>query len=594
MIISQAPRKPAEGAPRPPQARTDARANAGAGQPGASGNAPAAMPGGFADAMSQAQGQSTQRPAPASSDTPPADVGSVAQKQAEGVPNAGGGQASPPNATGAARAASTRPTLMTGGNAPAPVSTADASSWPRLRRASNGTSAIDNHPSPGSVTSTDSASRYSTQSTATVASARSADAPASAAKPSASISPPEKSHAVIGSASDPRAELLAATIAGGAAGALQAPNGGVMPGATGDAGRDRPLAAGDVANAHAALDRASSADTGSVTGTLPFAPTTEVGKVPGRNDTDQAGRAAPAGTDSALKAAKPTAAAPATTGALPGAAFDAATGGPEAAHGAVPLATAPGAPSGTAPAGLGTGEARAEVLAAPRDGSTVASWGGFAAAAPPAAGPGDTTGLGAAVAALAPGSPADALAAPGKDSAAVAAATNGIDPAVATALTPGAVTAPANAPAAVAAHVATRVDDPEFGAAVSRHIVSFARTGVESAELSLNPAHLGPVSISIQMSGQQASVTMSAEHEATRTALREALPRLDTLFAQSGLQLGGAHVGDGSERHAGHQDGAGNRAAAPFAPGSILAPAAAAPVAVTVRPGMTRLVDTFA
>ena len=173
----------------------------------------------------------------------------------------------------------------------------------------------------------------------------------------------------------------------------------------------------------------------------------------------------------------------------------------------------------------------------------------------------------------------------------------GMDSALATALNqlnaPG-TSAPGNTTGLLQAPIATHVGDAEFGAAVSRQLVSLARTGVQSAELVLNPAHLGPVSVSIQMSGQQATLSMTAEHEATRTALRAALPQLDALFTQSGLQLGSAHVGGGSEGNSGRQDAPDSRNAAPFA-APVGAPAEVSSAATAPRAsGVTRLVDTFA
>jgi flagellar hook-length control protein FliK len=161
--------------------------------------------------------------------------------------------------------------------------------------------------------------------------------------------------------------------------------------------------------------------------------------------------------------------------------------------------------------------------------------------------------------------------------------------------------AAASAPAANAAgpalvRIATVVGDPGFGPAVSHQLVTLAKTGAQSAELSLNPEHFGPVTVSIQMNGLEASVSISAGHEATRTALREALPHLGELFAQNGLQLGGAHVGDGSERNGERQAQADKRPATPFMPGNGAVRPGAAPAAGGL-PSATvgsRLVDTFA
>jgi flagellar hook-length control protein FliK len=99
-------------------------------------------------------------------------------------------------------------------------------------------------------------------------------------------------------------------------------------------------------------------------------------------------------------------------------------------------------------------------------------------------------------------------------------------------------------------NIATRVGDLGFEQDISRQLVFLAKTGVQSAELSLQPSELGPVSVSIQMNGLQASLVISAGHAVTRAALQEALPHLSELFQNSGLQLTNAQVGDGSARNA--------------------------------------------
>ncbi len=146
-------------------------------------------------------------------------------------------------------------------------------------------------------------------------------------------------------------------------------------------------------------------------------------------------------------------------------------------------------------------------------------------------------------------------------------------------------------------HVGTTVGEPGFAQDISRQLVYLARTGTQSAELSLRPENLGPVSVSIQMNGLEASLAISAGHEATRAALRDALPHLNELFQSSGLQLTGAQVGDGSQRDP--DKGTGQQSPAGGSGGSgsqILTP----PLSVTLAPvagrsaGSARLIDTFA
>jgi len=155
------------------------------------------------------------------------------------------------------------------------------------------------------------------------------------------------------------------------------------------------------------------------------------------------------------------------------------------------------------------------------------------------------------------------------------------------------VTASGTAPAVVV--IPTAVSDPGFGTDVGHQLATLARTGTQSAQLTLNPEHWGPVSVQIQMNGLQASLSIAASHEATREALRAALPQLQQMFSQSGLQLGGAQVGDGSQGQYPPRFGT----PAPMAQGVRSASSAdsvtVALVPAAARAGLaTRLIDTFA
>ena len=141
--------------------------------------------------------------------------------------------------------------------------------------------------------------------------------------------------------------------------------------------------------------------------------------------------------------------------------------------------------------------------------------------------------------------------------------------------------------------VATPVNHPDFGQELSQRVVLMARGGVQTAQISLQPADLGPVGVSIQIHGHAATLAFTAAHEATRAALEASLPRLREAFAASGLQLSDATVGGRSHsdwtasarpHSPARGDDGGTVAAAP--PASEPAPA---PSAVAVR-----LVDIYA
>jgi flagellar hook-length control protein FliK len=68
----------------------------------------------------------------------------------------------------------------------------------------------------------------------------------------------------------------------------------------------------------------------------------------------------------------------------------------------------------------------------------------------------------------------------------------------------------------------------------------------ERAELKLNPAELGPVTIRVDMNADHASLTIVAASPDTRSALEQSLPQLRDLLAAQGITLGQASVHDGS------------------------------------------------
>jgi flagellar hook-length control protein FliK len=127
-----------------------------------------------------------------------------------------------------------------------------------------------------------------------------------------------------------------------------------------------------------------------------------------------------------------------------------------------------------------------------------------------------------------------------------------IDGAAARADTSAVAANPAIAPAAIHAiahaRVATPVLNAGFAEELANRVVFLAGQRVHSAEVALTPADLGPVSVSIEVRGHEASVVFGAAHATTRAALEDALPRLREMFAGSGLQLTNAQVGEHGRR----------------------------------------------
>lgn len=98
------------------------------------------------------------------------------------------------------------------------------------------------------------------------------------------------------------------------------------------------------------------------------------------------------------------------------------------------------------------------------------------------------------------------------------------------------------------AKIATPVLHPGFGEDLANRVVFFAGQRVQSAQIALTPTDLGPLSVAIELRGQEAQLFFGAAHAATRAAIEDALPRLREMFAGSGLQLADAQVGDHARR----------------------------------------------
>lgn len=92
--------------------------------------------------------------------------------------------------------------------------------------------------------------------------------------------------------------------------------------------------------------------------------------------------------------------------------------------------------------------------------------------------------------------------------------------------------------------VQPNMQNPAWGQVMSSRVVWMAKEGVQEAQLKMNPARLGPVEVKLHVQNDQVSVTFLAQQSATREALEQALPRLRESFADNGMQLTDAQVGE--------------------------------------------------
>lgn len=128
----------------------------------------------------------------------------------------------------------------------------------------------------------------------------------------------------------------------------------------------------------------------------------------------------------------------------------------------------------------------------------------------------------------------------------------------------------------------------EFG----EKIVWMARNDQQQAQLNLNPAHLGPLRITLNMDADQASAVFTATTPEVRQAIEDAMPRLREMLANAGISLGHTQVGTQSQQEqAKAQEGRGSARASKD--GAILEADTASSAPVVQRRGIG-MVDLFA
>ncbi len=125
-----------------------------------------------------------------------------------------------------------------------------------------------------------------------------------------------------------------------------------------------------------------------------------------------------------------------------------------------------------------------------------------------------------------------------------------------------AVQAPA-APGTAAATDATAVIEAPvtstaFAAEAGYRIAVMVREGVTSAQLQLNPAEMGPVTVQIVVDGQSAQVHLAAAQADTRQALEASMPQLASSLREAGLTLTGGGVFEQAQQQPGAQQNAGS------------------------------------
>ncbi len=92
-------------------------------------------------------------------------------------------------------------------------------------------------------------------------------------------------------------------------------------------------------------------------------------------------------------------------------------------------------------------------------------------------------------------------------------------------------------PTTLQAEISQPFGRPAWAQGMSKQIVWMANQNIRSAEIRLNPGHLGPIEVRIDMSDDQINVAMSSRHAVVREAMEAALPKLREMLEQNGMNL---------------------------------------------------------
>lgn len=88
----------------------------------------------------------------------------------------------------------------------------------------------------------------------------------------------------------------------------------------------------------------------------------------------------------------------------------------------------------------------------------------------------------------------------------------------------------------------TPLGNPAWNDDLGQKLIWMHKQAMPSAELRLNPEHLGPVLVKIDVHQDQTSITFTAQHQVVRDAIEAAIPKLREMFNGQQLQLGDVNV----------------------------------------------------
>jgi flagellar hook-length control protein FliK len=94
---------------------------------------------------------------------------------------------------------------------------------------------------------------------------------------------------------------------------------------------------------------------------------------------------------------------------------------------------------------------------------------------------------------------------------------------------------------------------PGWNEELGERIVWMSAKDLSAAEIKLNPQHLGPISVRIEINNDQATIAFTAQHAAVRDALEASLPKLREMMSDQQINLANVDISQNPSSDQQHQ-----------------------------------------
>ncbi len=100
--------------------------------------------------------------------------------------------------------------------------------------------------------------------------------------------------------------------------------------------------------------------------------------------------------------------------------------------------------------------------------------------------------------------------------------------------------------------ISKHLDHPGWNVELGEKLLWMHKQDIPSAEIRLNPEHMGPISIKIDVNQDQTSVSFTTQHAGVKEAIEAALPKLREMLGEQKLDLADVNV---SQQHSEQRQG---------------------------------------